>query len=265
MLIYAVDDEPLALRSLTRAIREARPDCTLREFSWAQPMLDALDEDGEQPDVVFMDVEMPGLSGLEAGKRIKLLSPRTWIVFVTGFSEYAVEAFAIHAKGYVMKPVSVEAVRAELNAPAVPPLPKTHSPLLQVKTFGNFEVLADGDPLEFGRSKAKEMFAYLVHRCGASCSTQELAAVLFEDNADVRLDYFFKIAQCLKRTLSDAGFGNVLRHSYKSYAVEPKLLDCDYYRFMADEKAEALNAYTGEYMTQYSWAEMTNSYLSMQK
>ena len=262
MLIYAVDDEPLALRSLVRAVREAEPDSRVRDFSWGQPMLDAIADSGERPDVVFLDVEMPGLSGVEVAKRVKLLSPRTWIVFVTGFSEYAVDAFAIHAKGYVMKPVTAQAIRAELDTPVLPPLPRAGAPRMRIKTFGNFEVYVDDKPLEFARSKAKEMLAYLVHRGGAACTTQELAAVLFEDKADGSLDYFFKVAQCLRRTLSAAGCGDVVRHSYKSYAVEPSLVDCDYYRFLSDENAEVLNAYTGEYMAQYSWAELTSSYLN---
>lgn len=48
--------------------------------------------------------------------------------------------------------------------------------------FGNFDVfLPDGTPLRFERSRAKEIFAYLVHRCGSRCSTKEIAAALFED------------------------------------------------------------------------------------
>lgn len=262
MLIYAVDDEPLALRALTRSITEAEPNCRVREFTWGQPMLDEMTRLDEKPDAIFLDIEMPGLSGVELAKRVKQLSPRTWIVFVTGFSEYAVDAFAIHAKGYVMKPVTPEAIRAELETPAPSPLSRAGEAHVKIKTFGNFEIFVDGKPLEFARSKAKEMLAYLVHRGGAVCTTQEVAAVLFEDEADGRLDYFFKIAQCMKRTLAKAGCGDILRHSYKSYAIEPSLVECDYYHFLSDTRPEALNAYTGEYMAQYSWAEFTGSYLS---
>ena len=265
MLIYTVDDEPLSLRSLVRAVLEVEPGCQIREFSWGQPLLDQLTGSDERPDVVFLDVEMPGISGVEVAKRVKLLSPHTWIIFVTGFSEYALDAFSLHAKGYVMKPVTTQAIRDELSAPALPPLPRTENSLVKIQTFGNFEVFVSGQPLVFPRSKAKEMLAYHVHRGGAVCTTQELAAVLFEDRADGRLDYFFKVAQCLKQTLHAAGCGSIVRHTYKAYAIETSRVDCDYYHFLSDETAQALNAFTGEYMAQYSWAEITSSYLNEQK
>lgn len=261
MLIYAVDDEPPALRTLVRAIREAEPDCQIREFSWGQPMLDAMTDSREKPDAVFLDVEMPEENGIEVARRVKRCSPRTWIVFVTGFSEYALDAFSVHAKGYIIKPVTAQDVRAELSDPALPPLPRAKVARAQIQTFGNFEVFVGGTPLAFSRGKAKEMLAYLVHRNGAACTTRELAAVLFEGDANGKMDYFFKVAQCLRQTLKNAGCGDIVRHSYRSYALETSLVDCDYYRFLQGTDAAALNAYTGEYMAQYSWAEQTDFYL----
>lgn len=59
----------------------------------------------EEPDIVFLDIRMPGLTGLEAAQR---LDPRTHVVFVTAYDQYAVEAFEREAVDYLLKPVSDE-------------------------------------------------------------------------------------------------------------------------------------------------------------
>ena len=55
-----------------------------------------------QPDVAFLDIRMPGLSGLELARRIE---PRTHVVFVTAFDQYALDAFQVNAVDYLLKPV----------------------------------------------------------------------------------------------------------------------------------------------------------------
>ena len=79
----------------------------------------------EEPDVAFLDIRMPGLTGLELARRIE---PRTHIVFVTAFDQYAVEAFDRDAVDYILKPVTderlaraVERLRNKLEAAEKPP------------------------------------------------------------------------------------------------------------------------------------------------
>lgn len=76
-------------------------------------------EDGEtalslyeslHPEVVFLDVEMPGLSGVECARRITDINPKTFIIFATGHSEYMPEAFEMYAFDYIVKPFKVERV-----------------------------------------------------------------------------------------------------------------------------------------------------------
>ena len=79
----------------------------------------------EQPDMAFLDIRMPGLTGLELARRIE---PHTHIVFVTAFDQYAVEAFDRDAVDYILKPVTderlsraVERLRRKLEAAEKPP------------------------------------------------------------------------------------------------------------------------------------------------
>jgi two-component system, LytTR family, response regulator LytT len=60
-----------------------------------------------QPDVVFLDVQMPGLTGFEVARRIVETGSTTHIVFVTAFDQYAVDAFSVNAVDYLLKPVDL--------------------------------------------------------------------------------------------------------------------------------------------------------------
>lgn len=123
MKCFAVDDEPMVLSLLERTIREAAPACTVQAFGSALDALAAVDA-GTHPDVAFLDIEMYDMTGLALAKALRERSPETKIVFVTGYAEYALEAFNVRARGYVLKPVTVEKIRAELEdvqEPARPP------------------------------------------------------------------------------------------------------------------------------------------------
>ena len=89
MMIFAIDDEPKALRVLCRCVEEAAPGAELRAFDKAADALDAIRTGGLSPDIVFSDIEMPGTSGLEFAVALKTASPDTRVVFVTAFSQYA--------------------------------------------------------------------------------------------------------------------------------------------------------------------------------
>ena len=119
-------------------------------------------------DVAFLDIQTGGMSGLELALELKRLQPGVHIIFVTGFSQYAVDAFAMHASGYLLKPATEEAVLRELTFLYQE---REASARVRVKTFGGFDVYVDGEPLRFGRAKSKELFAYLVDRRGSSVTT----------------------------------------------------------------------------------------------
>lgn len=126
MTIIAVDDERHALESLEMAIREALPDENPVCFSRA---LDALEFARENMvDVAFLDISIGGMDGVELAERLIELCPTTNIIFVTGYSDYMVEAFELHASGYVKKPVRAERILSEMNNLRYPPDRTTDEP-----------------------------------------------------------------------------------------------------------------------------------------
>jgi two-component system response regulator AlgR len=66
------------------------------------------------PDVVLLDVRMPGMDGLEAARHLNVLEEPPAVIFTTAYEQYAVEAFEAHAVGYLLKPVRKEQLAASL-------------------------------------------------------------------------------------------------------------------------------------------------------
>jgi two-component SAPR family response regulator len=256
MMIFAIDDEPKALRVLCRCVEAAAPGAGLRAFDSAFAALDAIRFGGLFPDIVFSDIEMPGLSGLEFAVALKKASPDTRVVFVTAFSQYALDAFQVRAQGYIMKPLTTALVRRELDE--LPAEPKPAPNRLRVQCFGYFEVFWRGEPLRFARRRTKEFLAYLVDRRGAFCAMEDVISALWGDvddmkNAKHRVRNYISD---LRETLKEIDMEDVLIRRTNNIAIRTELLDCDYYRMLEGDMA-AVNAFRGEYMINYSWAELT--------
>lgn len=256
MLIFAIDDERPLLMKAQQAIEQAAPDAELMTFSRGNDALNAIKEQGLSPNIVFSDIEMPGLSGLEFAAKLKTASPDTRVVFVTGYSQYAVDAYKIRAQGYIMKPLTPELVRTELDY--LPPAPERDREKLTVQCFGRFDVFYQGRPVVFARKQAKELLAYLIDREGAVCTAEEICAALWEDEGDLKAakNRLRTIVAGLKNTLREIGMEDVLIRQRRQLAVRRDRLDCDYYRMLSGDM-EAVNAFHGEYMVEYSWAELT--------
>ena len=248
MIAIAVDDEILMLGALVKAV-DASPD--IREVNKFSDCDEALDFVKKNPvDIAFLDINMRGMGGLALAESIVAARPNCKIVFCTGYEEYAIPAFKLHASGYLMKPISAEDVQAEINnIKGV----KQREKLLTVHCFGNFEVYAKGEKLMFKRLKTKELFAFLVDRKGAGMTAKQICAVLFPDDEDdvKNAAYLRQLVMDLKNTLKSVGAENVLRHETPCYRVDTSLIQCDYLTYLETGKPEFL----GEYMMQYSWAE----------
>ena len=252
MKFLVVDDEPLVLRDLEYTLKRTRLTCAIRGYTSACQALKCAKE--EIFDVAFLDVELGYTNGIVLAKQLKELQPNIHIIFVTSYEKYAVDAFAIHATGYLLKPVDVEQLERELTFL----YGENKKKKCVITTFGGFDVFVDGKPLLFKRAKAKELLAYLVDRKGCSVTTKEACAILWEDAPYDRAqnNYFQTIIVELKRTLKQAGIENILQKSRNHLAVNPEEFDCDYYRFMQGDIA-AINQYHGDYLICYSWAEFT--------
>ena len=261
--VVCVDDERAALKNVLALCARIPEISDAQGFAGAEEALAWLR--GHSCDLALLDICLPGMDGIALAKKIRELQPETGIVFVTGYARYAVDAWAIHACGYVMKPATPERLREEvahalsLRAPREEDRPAAH---IQVKTFGSFDVLVDGEPVRFRRAKAKELLAYLVERQGREITREEAYRALWEKEtydrpAQKQLDV---ILRSLRETLTEYGIGEMFSMRRGGISVVPGTFSCDMYRFLQGD-ASAVGAYRGEYMTAYSWASLQEAFL----
>ena len=250
MIAIAVDDEVLMLGALVAAI-EASPDITqVAKFSDCEAALEFVKENAA--DIAFLDINMRGMGGLALAEKIVAARPNCKIVFCTGYEEYAIPAFKLHASGYLLKPIAARDVQGEIdNIKGRSQKEK----ILTVKCFGNFEVYAQNEKLMFKRLKTKELFAFLIDRNGAGMTAKQICAVLFPEDTDDNKNatYLRQLVLDLKNTLKTVGAEHVLCHETPCYRIDTSLIKCDYISHLETGKPE----FRGEYMTQYSWAEQT--------
>ena len=258
MKAIAVDDEALMLGALVAAI-EASPDVSeVAKFSDCEEALEFVKNNSV--DLAFLDINMRGMGGLALAEKILAACPDCKVIFCTGYQEYAVSAFKLHASGYLMKPIAAEDVQGEIdNIKGL----RQRKKAVKVRCFGNFEAYAEDEKLVFKRLKTKELFAFLVDRRGAGMTAKQICAVLFpEDTDDTRNStYLRQLIMDLKNTLKAVGADNVFCHETPCYRIDVNKIKCDYISYLETGKPE----FRGEYMTQYSWAEETCAMLLFKK
>ena len=268
MNAICVDDEELVLFRTVSLVKKTKIFDQVFGFTEAKEALSSLDT--EEASVALLDIDMPEIKGLELASRMKEKRPGIRIIFLTGYSEYAVDAYAMHATGYLLKPIGFNKLQAELNyaignsGETKAPEPAQATRKVKVETFGFFNVLVNEKPVSFRRAKAKELLACLVDRKGQFVSRKDLFYILWEDDDYDRAKqkYFDTIIRSLKETLEEYGISDVFEVEKGMMRVVPEKIDCDLYRFLAKDRA-ALDSFRGEYMNSYSWAEETEGYLAM--
>ena len=252
MIILAVDDEKIALERLVRSIQEAEPASKVFAYRKAGEALAFFHT--HRCDVAFLDIQIRETNGITLAKQMKLIYPQVNIVFATGHAAYMGQAFALHASGYLMKPITPEKIRIELDNLRYP-VEKAGHKRVRFCTFGNFEVYIDKKTVKFKYDKTKELLAYLVDRNGAFTSNAEMMSALWDDKKHA--SYLGNLKKDLVDTLRQFGCSALIETGRNKIRVVPEVADCDYFDWYAG-KPQAIAQYHGEYMAQYSWAELTN-------
>ncbi|MCT4621658.1 MAG: response regulator [Marinisporobacter sp.] len=101
-----IDDENIALKELTCLLSELEEVEIIGSFS--DPFEGFFHIDLLQPDVIFLDIDMPQINGIYLAEQIFKKQKNIHIVFVTAFNDYAIQAFELNAIDYLLKPTSLE-------------------------------------------------------------------------------------------------------------------------------------------------------------
>lgn len=252
-----IDDEELALRGTKSAVAEAMPQAEIHAFKHSGELLEFAKK--EKIDIAFLDINMRGITGLELAVKLEALQPQINIIFVTGFADYKSDAMDLHASGYLMKPVLAEDILNEIRFLRHP---ITEKPAVEARCFGNFCLLLGGSPADFDYTKTAELCAYLIDRRGSPVSHSELSVILWED--DSHESYLKRLCADLKHTFDKAGCGDVIISKKGFIGIDTAKISCDYIDYI-NKMPGSGEAFRGEYMTQYSWAEVTLANLLNEK
>lgn len=261
MKYLVLDDEILAgeyLKSLLLEIDKTA------EIVVVNNPIQALESIKQRFNVCFIDIQMPGLNGIEFATRLKKIYSKINFIFVTGDSNFMGEAFKLDASDYIMKPVDIEQIRHALeNLRYSVSKDEIKKGRIEITCFGNFDVLIDKKPVKFKFEKTKELLAYLVHRRGARCTAKEIIANLWEE--DGHDSYYRMLKKDLQDVLNELGCGNII-YSERGQIGLSRLEDiqCDYFKWR-ENSVEGKKLYHGEYMAQYSWGQEINAFLDMEK
>ena len=286
--IIAVDDEALALKRFEHIIGKEKRVRLLGSYTKPEEALEFIKNN--VVDIAFLDIEMPGLSGLELAERIQEIDPYVSVVFITAFDQYALEAFKAHAVGYLLKPLDINDFSQQIDTLERSKQPRnaseakkadaetdTSAAPLSVYCLGQFNCFLSSKPdtpISFRTAKTAELFALLIHHHKSPITKYHILDSLFPD-----MDYeksnklFYVSCSYLRSAFAHEDITNILLRENDSYRINTKLIDCDYIKFMEysdrlndltiNELLEAVSLYNGEYLMgrSYEWSFESKPYI----
>ncbi|MEK3794846.1 response regulator [Paenibacillus sp. FSL R7-0204] len=189
-----------------------------------------------KPDLAFLDIEMPRLSGLELAHRINECCEQTRIVFSTAYKEYALEAFNVFAFDYILKPItpaSVQRITDRLlkimNQSAVV-TPKNR---VSIRCFGSFEVRnSQGMLVRWPTRKTEELFAYLLCYPNQEAEKWQLVEALWPEMDEERAVHnLHNTIYRLKKLLKEHKLGLDVGKTGQGYQLETFVTSYDLLEF----------------------------------
>ncbi|HBV99417.1 MAG: hypothetical protein JL50_13210 [Peptococcaceae bacterium BICA1-7] len=274
-----IDDERPALRGLEHLLK----DYPMIEIAgmFTNPLEAIKKIAGINPQMVFLDINMPQLQGIDAASKILDLCPDTDIIFITAHDQYAIEAFELHALDYVLKPISKDRFEKTLqrvtkkNGIIRQSLEKN----LAIKCFGRFQVgWAGEEPIKWRTEKTKELFAFLLHHQGQEVSRDEILDHIWpEIEVEKAVHQLHNGIYYIRKTLEEYGIERSLAGISGNYCLRLGAVALDIWLFREhitvvknNPQIKGFEAvaelYTGEYLegSDWPWADLEREQLSKQ-
>ena len=259
MRVILVDDEPLSL-NLFKLECGNMPGFDVVGFF--DNSAEALEYARKNPvDFALLDIDMPEMNGIELSRKLRMARPDMVIIFVTAHPEFSADAIHAKADFVVFKPYEREDIIDALERARL--LSERQQKRIRLRTFGHFDMFADGRLVNFKSSKAKELLALCVSRMGGEVTISEMVETLWADTGDRGLGYRTTI-KALVDTLKENGAEDILYRKRSIVNVRADEFECDLCDFKAG-KPGAVSAFHGEFMQQYAWAQPMARALAAEK
>lgn len=254
MKIISVDDEQGCLEAF-RIICEEIPEVEyIAGFNNPETALDYMRH--HPVDITFLDIEMPVMNGLEMAKQIRAIQPESAVVFVTAYEHYAVQAFAVDASGYILKPYEKSEIVQKILDVSGGTTQKAKT--VSVHTFYGFELFVNGQRIHFSSTKARELLALLVDLRGDVLTTQQAIKLLWPDReCDSKTKALYRMAvSSLKKVLAEADISEVFIDQWSNKGLRTSRIHCDSW-ILLEAGAVSKDFQPDSYLPMYEWAQPT--------
>lgn len=280
MKVILVDDERLALDYLERQLLKLAMDIEIvgkftNPFEGRQETID------RQPDIVFLDINLPEFNGIELAEQILEQRPETNVVFVTAYDEYAVKAFELNALDYILKPLRMERLEKTMNRIRESIHHKQGNAgeqeaasCFRMNMFGQFSVEVEPGQqthLQWRTTKAQELFLFLLQHRGRLVRKSTLTDLLWTGyEQDKVYSQLYTTIYHIRKTLKPLGKHIQIANTTEGYILklEQTCLDIEEWEERLtslppvsaetlDEYLELMKKYVGDYLQEhgYWWAE----------
>lgn len=277
MRAILIDDETLALDFLENQLNKIGHIDVVGKFN----NFDVNDNIAllKEINVVFLDIEMPGINGLELADKILEINATLTIIFVTAYNEYAVQAFELSALDYILKPVQLERLEKTVDRILLQQVQQSEQTIASEDDFyvnvcreltfkessGNYKVV------EWRTTKAKELFLYLLQHRGNTIHKSSLTELLWPDfEQDRAYSQLYTAIYHIRQTLSKFNNHFTLENVNEGYALFTHYVKIDIVEWeekmnslssinsnTIDDYEKAMELYSGPYLAAYDylWTE----------
>lgn len=261
MRTIIVDDEKLAVKQFEIESQELESLHIVGTFTDPGQALEYIKS--HPVELALLDIEMPGMNGIELGRKMREYYPDIVIVYLTGHEEYALDAMKMKADYYLLKPydradLAYVVRRARLLAQGM-------KKRVRIRTFGRFDLFIDEKVVHLSNLKAKELLALCVDHRGGIVTMEEAIDKLWEERVyDSRVKNLYrKAVMYLKQIFRQYGVEGVFITNRGSCNISREKVDCDYFELL-DGKESNGEERIGYYLSEYSWAEETAALLEQE-
>nr|WP_033404678.1 response regulator [Paenibacillus fonticola] len=277
MKVILVDDEKLALNYLERQLLKQDGIDVIGRFT--NPLLGREQILQQDVDVVFLDISLPEINGIELAEQILERKPNMHVVFVTAYNEHAVKAFELNALDYIVKPIAadrlvktIDRIRDRIKTESR----EADSADRTIRMNVLKQVAIETSPGEFSimqwrTTKAQELFLYLLQHRGQLVRKSALIELLWpEYEMDKVYSQLYTAVYHIRKTLEPHGERFQITNTTEGYIlkIQDVMLDVEEWEMKLssllpltadniDRCLEMMKLYTGHYLQEhdYWWAE----------
>lgn len=277
MKAILIDDEQLALDYLEKLLEKIGNICLKGKFTFFNPNVNRCLI--EEIDIVFLDMEMPSIHGIDLADELLYINPLLKIIFVTAHNNFATEAFELSAFDYLTKPVQMDRLRKTckrletVHSSNISIIKKEDRPfILHVSEELTFE-LVDKTIIrpKWRTVKIKELFLYLLHKRERSVLKSELAELLWPGESIERsYSRLYTSIYHIRKTIAPYNNNLIIESTDEGYTLNLKNVSIDLFEWeqnlnlfsqVTEENIDAfeksIELYSGAYLGKYGyiWAE----------